>query len=92
MAAMTAAQIKRVYASDAPDRTVLYEVSKVTAADTVDLGSAGVAQDYQLVKQAAMLATTVAGTASCSVSGTVVTMPAGLANDAGYLLVWGDTN
>jgi hypothetical protein len=51
-----------------------------------------VAADYQVVKQAAMLATTVAGTASCTVSGTTVTMPAGLANDAGYLLVWGDTN
>jgi len=92
MAAITAAQLRAVYTNDAPDRTVLYRISKVTAGDTVDLGPAGVAQDFQLVKQATMLATTIAGTAVCTVSGTTVTMPAGLANDAGYLLVWGDTN
>jgi hypothetical protein len=89
---MTAAQIRRVFSNDAPDRTALYEIFKVSAGDTVDLGPSGVTTDYQLVKQAAVLATTVAGTASCSVSGTVITMPAGLSNDAGYLLVWGDSN
>ena len=92
MAALTSAQISRVYANDAPDRVCLYKVTKVTAGDTVDIGPAGVLGDYQLVKQAAMLATTVAGTAACTVSGTVVTMPAGLTNDAGYLITWGDTN
>ena len=92
MAAVTAGQIRAVYSSDSPDRTVLYKISKVTAADTVDLGPSGVSADFQLVKQATMLATTIAGTAVCSVSGTTVTMPAGLTNDAGYLLVWGDTN
>ncbi len=92
MAALTAQQISKKYVNDAPDRVMLYEVSKVTAGDTVDLGPSGVSADYQLVKQAAMLATIIAGTASCVVAGTVVTMPAGLANDAGYLLTGGDTN
>jgi hypothetical protein len=92
MAAITASQILRVYVNDAPDRTALYKISKVTAGDTADLGPSGISADYQLVQQATMLATTIAGTAVCSVSGTTVTMPAGLANDAGYLLVWGDTN
>jgi len=92
MGVVAVAQIERVYTNDAPDRAALYKLSKVTAADTLDLGPSGALADYQTVKQAAMLATTVAGTASCSVSGTVITMPAGLANDAGYLLVWGDTN
>jgi hypothetical protein len=90
--AVGASQVSRVFTNDAPDRAALYRVSKVTAGDTIDLGPTGVIADYQLVKQAAMLATTIAGTASCSVSGTVVTMPAGLTNDAGYLLVWGATN
>ena len=92
MAALTSAQISRVYSNDAPDRAALYRVSRVTAGDTVDLGPSGVATDYQEVKQAAMLATTVSGTAACSVTGTVVTFPAGLSSDAGYLLTWGDTN
>lgn len=92
MAALTSAQISRVWSDDAADRTAVYKVSKVTAGDTVDLGPSGVVADYQLVKQCAMLATTVSGTAACTVSGTVITMPAGLSNDAGYIMVWGDTN
>jgi hypothetical protein len=92
MAAVTAGQIRKVYVNESPDRVVLYEISKITAGDTVDIGPSGVSADYQLVKQAAILATTIAGTAVCSVSGTTVTMPAGLSLDAGYLLVWGDTN
>lgn len=91
MAVITGTQVRKVHDNTGPDRVCLYVLSKVTAADTVDLGPTGMG-DYLLVKQAAMLATTVAGTAACSVAGTVVTMPAGLANDAGYLLAWGDTN
>ena len=92
MAVINAGQIARVWSDDAADRTALYRISKVTAGDTVDLGPGGVATDFQLVKQAAVLATTIAGTATAAVSGTVVTMPAGLSADAGYLLAWGDTN
>ncbi len=92
MTALTAAQITRVYTNDAPDRVCLYKVPKVTALDTVYVGPSGVVTDFQLVKQAAMLATTVAGTAACVVTGTVITMPAGLSSDAGYVIVWGDTN
>jgi hypothetical protein len=92
MSALTSQQVSRVWSDDAADRTAVYKVSKVTAGDTVDLGPTGVVPDYQLVKQAAMIATTVAGTAACSVSGTVITIPAGLTNDAGYIIVWGDTN
>lgn len=92
MAALTSAQVHKVWSNGAADLAVLYEISRVTAGDTVDIGPSGVLPDFQLVKQAAVLATTVSGTASASVSGTVITMPAGLASDAGYLLVWGDTN
>ncbi|HSZ38474.1 MAG TPA: hypothetical protein VK817_00805 [Trebonia sp.] len=92
MAAITAAQVHKVFDNNAADRVCLYEISNVTAADTADLGPSGVVPDYQTVKQAAVMATTIAGTASAACSGTTVTMPAGLSHDAGYLLVWGDTN
>jgi hypothetical protein len=92
MAALTSGQISRVWSDDAADRTALYRVSKVSAGDTVDVGPSGAVADFQLPKQAAMVATTIAGTAACSISGTVITFPSGLANDAGYLLIWGDTN
>jgi hypothetical protein len=92
MTALTSAQITRVWSDGAADLAALYRVSRVTAGDTVDIGPSGASPDFQLVKQAAMLATTISGTAACSVSGTVITFPAGLSADAGYLLVWGDTN
>lgn len=92
MAALTAGHIARIWTDGAADLAALYRVSNVTAGDTVDIGPSGVSADFQLVKQAAMVATTVSGTSACSVSGTVITMPAGLSADAGYLLVWGDTN
>ena len=92
MAVISAGQVKKVYASDVPDRFCLYIVSNVSAGDTLNLGPTGASADFQTVKQASMLATTVQGTATCTVAGTTVTMPAGLANDAGYLSVWGATN
>jgi hypothetical protein len=92
MAIIGASQVVLVWTDNAADRAALYRVSKVTAGDTVDLGPSGATTEFQLVKQATFLATTIAGTAVCTVSGTVVTMPAGLALDAGYMLVWGDSN
>jgi hypothetical protein len=92
VAAIVQAQIARVYSNDAADRTALYRVSNVTGGDTADLGPGGVLADFQQVKRAVFLATTSGQAAPATASGTVVTMPAALAGDAGYLLAWGNTN
>jgi hypothetical protein len=84
MAVLTGINCVRVWADGLSDRTALYALRKVTSADTIDLSG-----DFQVVKQAIMLGTTVAGSAVAAFSGTVVTMPAGLSNDAAYLLAWG---
>ena len=84
MAVLTQINCMRVWADGMSDRTALFALRKVTAGDTIDL-----ATDFSVVKQAVMIGTTVNGSATASVSGTVVTMPAGLSNDAAYLLVWG---
>jgi hypothetical protein len=84
MAVLTAAQCVRVWADGWSDRTCLYALRNVTTGDTADLTG-----DYLKVIRAVMLGTTVSGAAAASVSGTVVTMPTGLAGDAGFLLVWG---
>lgn len=65
-------------------KVALYALRMVTTGDTADLGA-----DFAVVKQAIMLGTTVVGSATASVAGTVVTMPAGLAADGAYLLAWG---
>jgi hypothetical protein len=84
MAVLTGTNVVPVYRDGVSDRIVLYALRKVTTGDTFDL-----APDFSVPKQAIMLGTTVNGSATSSVSGTVVTMPAGLANDAAMLLVWG---
>lgn len=67
------------------DRTALYALRNVTSADTADVG-----EQFTVVKRAFVMGTTVAGQAAVgTITGTVLTMPAGLANDAGYLLVFG---
>lgn len=88
MAVLGNSQVQREWVNNASDRTALYALSNVTAGDTVDLGP-GAIGDFLRLKQAVVLGTTVAGTVTASVSGTVVTIPAGLSNDAGYLLAWG---
>jgi hypothetical protein len=84
MAVLTSNQIVKVWADGPADRVVLYALRNCTAGDTADL-----VNEFTLLKRAVMLATTVSGAASCTISGTSVTVPTGLAGDAGYVLAWG---
>lgn len=91
MTAITGRQVSRLFFDGSAAMLALYALRNVTTGDTVDLGPSGTA-DFLNVKQAAMIGSTVAGSAAASVSGTVVTMPSGLSGDAIYLLAWGDSN
>lgn len=70
-------------------RSALVAVKNVTTGDTLDVGQSGAINLFSRVKAAIMCGTTVIGTAGASVSGTVVTMPSGLANDSAFILVFG---
>jgi hypothetical protein len=89
MAVITGAQVDRLYIEGPAAQLVLYALRDVTTGDTLDLGPSGQG-DFMVVKQAAMLGSTVGGAATATASGTVVTMPGGLSSDAIYLLAWGD--
>jgi hypothetical protein len=84
MAVLTSNQVLQVWFEGHSDRAALYALRNVTSADTADVST-----DFTNVKRAVVMGTTVSGTAVATVSGTVVTMPTGLAADAAYLLVWG---
>lgn len=84
MAALSSSQYVRMWANGDSDRCVLYALRNIVTGDTADL-----AAEFSVVKQAIMLGTTVNGSATATVSGTVVTMPAGLNHDGAYLLAWG---
>lgn len=66
------------------ERTALYALRDVTTGDTVDL-----AQQFTILKRGALVGTTVAGSVTASVSGTTVTIPAGVNRDGAYVLVFG---
>lgn len=84
MATLTGINIVRVYAEGVADRLCLYAMRKVTTGDTFDLVA-----DFSVPKQAIVLGTTTQMAFTAGIAGTVITIPAGLSADAGWLLVWG---
>ena len=87
MAVLGLQQVSRIFADGSADRIALYAFRNAITGDTRDLSV-----DFLIVKQAVIVGSTVMDVIACSVSGTVVTMPAGLSSDAGYLLAWGGSS
>lgn len=84
MVALAPERVVRQWSSGDAEKTAVYAIRRATSGDTIDL-----AADFSELKRAVAIGTTVVGQAVVSVSGTVATMPAGLANDAGFLMVHG---
>jgi hypothetical protein len=88
MAVLGQMNVVKVFADGDSDQVALYALRNVTTGDTVNIGPGGLA-DFLGVKQCVVLGTTVAGIANPSITGTTLTIPAGMAGDAAYMLVWG---
>lgn len=86
MALASGNQVKRLFFDGQAAMMAVYVVRNVTTADTVNLSS-----DFLNIKQAAMIGSTLAGSAVASVTGTTITIPAGVSGDAIYLMAWGDS-
>lgn len=84
MAALPPLQYPMRYMSGDSDRWAVFTVLNCNAADTIDLG-----QFFTVLKRATLLGVTVAAAVSASVSGTVVTIPAGASADAAILTAYG---
>jgi hypothetical protein len=84
MAVLTPQQVASVWQEGICERTHLFALKNVTAGDTFDLSSY-----FSFAKRAAMVGVTVAGSAIATVASNVVTVPATVANDAIFLLVFG---
>lgn len=72
------------YASGDSDKVAMFALLDVTAGDTVDLS-----EHFNVVKRGTLVGVTVAAAVAASVSGTVVTIPAGANRDAAVLTVYG---
>jgi hypothetical protein len=77
-----------VYQAGSADRVVLVALRNVTTGDTLDLGQTGLAL-LSFINRAVLMSVTSFVEIAGTWNGTVVTMPAGLSNDAAYLLAWG---
>lgn len=85
MSVLSITQCVPLWRDGSSDRAVLYALRNITTGDTADLTA-----EFSVLKRAVILGTTVAGAAAVSVAGgNIITIPAGVAGDAGLLLCWG---
>lgn len=84
MAAIDPSRCTRQWTDGVAERTALYALKNVSTGDTADLSA-----DFSQLKRAVLLGITVAGAIVASVNGTGISIPAGVANDAAFLLVFG---
>ena len=76
--------VQLLFTAGNPDVIVLFALKNVTTGDTFDVGGW-----LQFINRAVVLGIISFVEIAASFSGTVVTMPSGLSNDAGYMLLWG---
>lgn len=76
--------VSLVYSSGTADVIALLSLRDVTSDDTID-----VSQWLQVVNRCVVMGVTQFVEIAANFSGTVITMPSGLQNDCGYLLLWG---
>lgn len=77
-----------VYRDGHADCIVLIALRNVTTGDTLDVGPGGM-NVLQTINRGVAIAVTSFVEISATRNGTVITMPGGLAGDAGFLLAWG---
>jgi len=77
-----------VYSDGHADKVVLVALRNATANDTLDLGAPGLNQ-LQVINRVACISVTSFVEIAANFAGTVITIPSGFQNDAGYLLAWG---
>jgi hypothetical protein len=88
MAALTSQQVFNMAVDGNVDQCFFSGLRNVTSGDTLDAGPTGLGF-LQNVHRAVCLFPLAGVTGDMAVSGTVVTIPAGLSGDDGYALIWG---
>jgi hypothetical protein len=86
MAVLTASNCTLLYTDGRADKVGLFALSKVNTGDTIDVS---IVSSFLLVQRGVVLGVSDFVEIAATFTGTVVTMPSGLTNDSGYLLVWG---
>lgn len=77
-----------LFQAGAADRVILVGLRTVNTGDTLDLGPNGM-NLLGFINRAVVISVTSFVEIAGNWAGTVLTMPAGMSNDAGYVLAWG---
>jgi hypothetical protein len=88
MAVLGAVNAVNRYQTNEADMVALIGLRKVNTGDTLDVSTV-TTPPFQVIQRAVILGVSSFVEIAASFAGTVVTMPAGLANDSGYLTIWG---
>jgi hypothetical protein len=89
MATLTGLNVDVLYSQSGADLFGAFALRNITTGDTLDLSVTGVQPAFQVVRKAVIMSNGSNIAAICAFSGTVVTMPAGLAASSAYLCVTG---
>jgi hypothetical protein len=84
MAALTSDQYRQVFSDGQCGRTCLYVLKNVSAGDTFDVST-----EFKVVKRGGIVSDTGTTIGAVTISGTVLTIPAGPAADGVWALVIG---
>jgi hypothetical protein len=87
MAVITGTSATVVYQDGKADMVALVALRNVTTGDTIDVAT--ILPVIQVIKRGVILGVSDFVEIAASFTGTVVTMPSGLANSSAYLLIWG---
>lgn len=77
-------QLENVFSDGRCGHTALFAVKNATGGDTFDLG-----QYFRVIKRAGLVSATGTTIAACTITGTVLTVPAGPANDGVWVIAYG---
>jgi len=77
-------QVANVYQDGACAKTILFACKNAAAGDTIDVGAY-----FRVIKRAGLISITGTTVATVANTGTTLTIPAGPAQDAVWLLVFG---
>lgn len=86
---LDASHILPAYVYGQADIIALFALRNVSTGDTADLSTVGNNASFQIIKRAVILGVSDFVEIAADFTGTVVTMPSGLANSSAYLLAWG---
>jgi hypothetical protein len=89
VAVLSTVNVQTLYNQAGADLVALFALRNVSTGDTLDLGITDVQPQFQVIRKAVVLSVGANLAAVAAITGTVVTIPAGLAAAGAYLLITG---